>query len=108
MDSTRVTEQPTSFERPQPGVDPVDPRGALLHTPPPAHVPDADAALPVQSRSGGESTAPGAASPGPSETTSPETVTPDGADHDAATGPEHSQPGAGQDAEPDAHRPRPA
>ncbi|MEY9486517.1 serine phosphatase RsbU (regulator of sigma subunit)/anti-sigma regulatory factor (Ser/Thr protein kinase) [Streptomyces calvus] len=108
MDSTRVTEQPTSFERPQPGVDPVDPRGALLHTPPPAHVPDADAALPVQSRSGGESTAPGAASPGPSETTSPGTVPPDGADHDAATGPEHSQPGAGQGAEPDAHRPRPA
>ncbi|MFE2039980.1 SpoIIE family protein phosphatase [Streptomyces sp. NPDC059477] len=29
-----MTENPTSYERPQPGVDPVDPRGALLHTPP--------------------------------------------------------------------------
>ncbi|WP_345616920.1 SpoIIE family protein phosphatase [Streptomyces ziwulingensis] len=33
MDSTRVTEHPTSFERPQTGADPADPRGALLHTP---------------------------------------------------------------------------
>ncbi|MGW0941753.1 SpoIIE family protein phosphatase [Streptomyces sp. NPDC002623] len=30
-----MTEQPTSYERPQ-GVDPTDPRGALLHTPAPA------------------------------------------------------------------------
>ncbi|GAA4783498.1 SpoIIE family protein phosphatase [Streptomyces ziwulingensis] len=28
-----MTEHPTSFERPQTGADPADPRGALLHTP---------------------------------------------------------------------------
>ncbi|MER6750211.1 SpoIIE family protein phosphatase [Streptomyces fungicidicus] len=101
MDSTRVTEQPTSFERPQPGVDPADPRGALLGTPPPARVPGTGAALPVQSRSG-EPPAPGSAPP--------DTVTPGGAGQDPAAGPvsEHSQPGAGPAAEPDAHRPRPA
>ncbi|MFF9484406.1 SpoIIE family protein phosphatase [Streptomyces sp. NPDC014676] len=101
MDSTRVTEQPTSFERPQPGVDPADPRGALPRTPPPERVPGTGAALPVQSRSGGEPPAPGAASP--------DTVTPDGTGQDpaAGSGPEHSQPGAGQGTEPDAHRPRP-
>ncbi|MEW2076146.1 SpoIIE family protein phosphatase [Streptomyces sp. NPDC017966] len=105
MDSTRVTEQPTSFERPQPGVDPTDPRGALLRTPPPARVPDTGPALPVQSRSGGEPPASGAASPG-----SPGTVTPDGTGQDPVTDPgsEHSQPGAGQGAGPDTHRPRPA
>ncbi|WP_030859943.1 ATP-binding SpoIIE family protein phosphatase [Streptomyces sp. NRRL S-37] len=101
MDSTRVTEQPTSFERPQPGVDPADPRGALPRTPPPERVPGTGSALPVQSRSGGEPPVPGAASP--------DTVTPDGTGQDpaAGSGPEHSQPGAGQGTEPDAHRPRP-
>ncbi|MFF6810197.1 SpoIIE family protein phosphatase [Streptomyces sp. NPDC012403] len=105
MDSTRVTEQPTSFERPQPGVDPTDPRGALLRTPPPARVPGTGPALPVQSRSGGEPPASGAASPG-----SPGTVTPGGTGQDPVTDPgsEHSQPGAGQGAGPDTHRPRPA
>ncbi|MGM7445684.1 serine/threonine protein phosphatase, partial [Streptomyces tunisiensis] len=95
MDSTRVTEQPTSFERPQPGVDPADPRGAFLRSPAPAA--GTGAALPAQGRSGGEPPAPGAAAPG-------------GPAPDAADGPasEHSQPGAGPDAEPDAHRPRPA
>ncbi|MET8826992.1 SpoIIE family protein phosphatase [Streptomyces sp. NPDC004610] len=39
-----MTENPTSYERPQPGVDPVDPRGALLHTPTP---PPGDPARPV-------------------------------------------------------------
>ncbi|GGV26408.1 hypothetical protein GCM10010293_24950 [Streptomyces griseoflavus] len=110
MDSTRVTEQPTSFERPQPGVDPVEPCGALLPAPPPARVPGTGAALPVQGRSGGEPPASGAASPGPSGATSPGTVTPGGTGQDpaAAPGSEHSQPGAGQGAGPDTHRPRPA
>ncbi|MFH9178313.1 SpoIIE family protein phosphatase [Streptomyces albogriseolus] len=95
MDSTRVTEQPTSFERPQPGVDPADPRGAFLRSPAPAA--GTGAALPAQGRSGGEPPAPGAAAPGG--------LAPDAAD---VPGSEHSQPGAGPDAEPDAHRPRPA
>ncbi|WTB88870.1 serine/threonine-protein phosphatase [Streptomyces cellulosae] len=95
MDSTRVTEQPTSFERPQPGVDPADPRGAFLRSPAPAA--GTGAALPAQGRSGGEPPAPGAVTPGGSA--------PDAGD---VPGPEHSQPGAGPDAEPDAPRPRPA
>ncbi|MER7489941.1 SpoIIE family protein phosphatase [Streptomyces sp. NPDC126497] len=109
MDSTRVTEQPTSFGRPQPGADPVDPHGALLRTPPPAQVPGTGAALPVQSRSGGEPPASGATPPGPSGATSPGTTTPGGTGQDPAAGPgsEHAQPGAGQGAEPDTHRPRP-
>ncbi|WP_330282379.1 SpoIIE family protein phosphatase [Streptomyces sp. NBC_00588] len=84
-----------SFERPQPGADPADPRGALLHTPvtmPPA------AALPAQARTGETPPAPG-------------TATPRGKGKDPAsppsdnTGPEHSQPAA---VEPGTHRPRPA
>ncbi|MGW4272862.1 hypothetical protein ACWEGQ_10985, partial [Streptomyces seoulensis] len=57
MDSTRVTEQPTSFERPQPGVDPADARGALPRTPQPPQ------ALPLQPCPDGapRSAAPGAA-----------------------------------------------
>ncbi|MEV0693563.1 SpoIIE family protein phosphatase [Streptomyces sp. NPDC050388] len=73
MDSTRVTEQPTSYERPEPGATPADARGALLPASTPAHGPDVTSS----SAAGG----PGA---------------------------EHSQPGAGQDAGQDAHRPRPA
>ncbi|MFI2375363.1 SpoIIE family protein phosphatase [Streptomyces sp. NPDC018964] len=105
MDSTRVTEQPTSFERPQPGVDPTDPRGALLRTPPAAHVPGTEPALAAQGRSGGEPLASGAASPG-----SPGTVAPGGTGQDPVSDPgsEHSQPGAGQGTGPDTHRPRPA
>ncbi|MDX3416784.1 SpoIIE family protein phosphatase [Streptomyces sp. MD20-1-1] len=95
MDSTRVTEQPTSFERPQPGVDPADPRGAFLRSPAPAA--GTGAALPAQGRSGGEPPAPGAVTPGGSA--------PDAGD---VPGPEHSQPGAGPDTEPDTPRPRPA
>jgi serine phosphatase RsbU (regulator of sigma subunit)/anti-sigma regulatory factor (Ser/Thr protein kinase) len=87
MDSTRVTEHPTSFERPQAGVDPVDPRGALLHTPVPQHT-AGTTALPAQARTG--------------ET--PDTATPDQGPSGAT---EHSQPGAEQAAEPDTHRPRP-
>ncbi|MDN3269931.1 SpoIIE family protein phosphatase [Streptomyces sp. MA15] len=97
MDSTRVTEQPISFERPQPGVDPADPRGAFPCSPAPERAAGTGAALPAQGRSGGEPPAPG-------------TVASGGSGSDAADGPasEHSQPGAGPDAEPDAHRPRPA
>ncbi|MFE4666097.1 SpoIIE family protein phosphatase [Streptomyces sp. NPDC056716] len=42
-----MTENPTSYERPQPGVDPVDPRGALLHTPPPPGEPARPAQAPA-------------------------------------------------------------
>lgn len=78
-----MTEQPTSFERPQTGADPADPRGALLRASTPPHN-----ALPVQARAG-ETPAPG------SDMTTP----PPGSD------PEHSQPTVA--AEPDTHRPRP-
>ncbi|MFF8976894.1 SpoIIE family protein phosphatase [Streptomyces cellulosae] len=94
MDSTRVTEQPTSFERPQPGVDPADPRGAFLRSPAPTA--GTGAALPAQGRSGGEPPAPGAVSGGPAP------------DAGNVPGSEHSQPGVGPDAEPDTPRPRPA
>ncbi|MFI6205953.1 SpoIIE family protein phosphatase [Streptomyces sp. NPDC051041] len=93
MDSTRVTEQPISFERPQTGADPADPRGALLRSPvpPSAGTPAAGtAALPAQARPG--ETPPDTAVPGQE----PAGVT------------EHSQPGAEHAAEPDTHRPRPA
>ncbi|PTM91226.1 SpoIIE family protein phosphatase [Streptomyces spinosirectus] len=84
-----------SFERPQPGADPADPRGALLHTP---ATKSPAAALPAQARTG--ETPPG-----------PGTATPCGKGKDPAsppsdiTGPEHSQPAA---VEPGTHRPRPA
>jgi serine phosphatase RsbU (regulator of sigma subunit)/anti-sigma regulatory factor (Ser/Thr protein kinase) len=91
-----------SFERPQPGADPADPRGALLHTQPTApSAPSApstpSAALPAQARTGETPSSPG-------------TVTPCGKGKEAASpssdisGPEHSQPAA---VEPDTHRPRP-
>ncbi|MEU1054919.1 SpoIIE family protein phosphatase [Streptomyces sp. NPDC005876] len=83
MDSTRVTEHPTSFERPQPGVDPADPRGAPLPTP-------SGAALPAQGRAGDTPTPPAAAGPDPAGVS------------------EHAQLGAGHAAEPGTHRPRPA
>ncbi|MFJ5775986.1 SpoIIE family protein phosphatase [Streptomyces sp. NPDC093094] len=83
MDFTRVTENPTSYERPQAGVDPADPRGALLHTPATGRA--AGPALPPQGRAG--------------ETPADTSVTP------GDSGPEHSQPAA---AEPGTHRPRPA
>jgi hypothetical protein len=85
MDSTRVTEHPTSFDRPSPGADPADPRGALLRTPVPPRA--SGSALPAQGRAG---------------------QTPPAAGEDAPAVFEHSQPGAEQAAEPDAHRPRPA
>ncbi|MFH8446341.1 SpoIIE family protein phosphatase [Streptomyces sp. NPDC018026] len=84
MDSTRVTEHPTSFDRPSTGADPTDPRGALLPAPVPPRT--SGSALPAQGRTGQTPPTAGADSPGAFE---------------------HSQPGAGQAAEPDTHRPRP-
>ncbi|MFF4020362.1 SpoIIE family protein phosphatase [Streptomyces sp. NPDC001843] len=89
MDSTRVTEQPTSYERPQAGVAPAEPRGALLHTPTTL----GPTALPAQARAGETPSSPG-------------TTTPCGKGKELpVNGPEHAQPSA---AEPDTHRPRPA
>ncbi|GGJ09435.1 ATP-binding SpoIIE family protein phosphatase [Streptomyces brasiliensis] len=82
-----MTEHPTSYERPQPGADPADPRGALLRTSKPLGT-----ALPAQARTG-ETPAPGKSAPSGKGKEPP------------VNGPEHSQPAA---AEPDTHRPRPA
>ncbi|MCM1973624.1 MULTISPECIES: SpoIIE family protein phosphatase [Streptomyces] len=91
MDATRVTEQPTSFERPL-GADPADSRGALLRTPNPPHAPCA-AALPAQARTGEPPSTPG-------------TTAPSGYDKvPVSNGSEHAQPSAA--AEADTHRPRP-
>ncbi|MGW7339877.1 SpoIIE family protein phosphatase [Streptomyces sp. NPDC054808] len=84
MDSTRVTEHPTSFDRPSTGADPTDPRGALLRTPVPPG--PSGSALPAQGHAG---------------------QTPPGAGADSPGTFEHSQPGAEQAAEADGHRPRP-
>ncbi|MFJ4329935.1 MULTISPECIES: SpoIIE family protein phosphatase [unclassified Streptomyces] len=79
-----MTEHPTSFDRPSTGADPTDPRGALLRTPVPPR--GSGSALPAQGGAGQTPPAVGEDSPGAFE---------------------HSQPGAGQAAEPDTHRPRP-
>ncbi|MDA4890093.1 SpoIIE family protein phosphatase [Streptomyces sp. MS2A] len=84
MDSTRVTEHPTSCDRPSTGADPTDPRGALLRTPVPPG--PSGSALPAQGCAGQTPPDAGAGSPGTSE---------------------HSQPGAEQAAGADGHRPRP-
>ncbi|WP_184590918.1 SpoIIE family protein phosphatase [Streptomyces violarus] len=109
MDSTRVTEQPTSFERPQPGIDPADPRGALVHTSTPARAPGSGA-LPVQGRSGGDVTVPVTTAHTTPGTSEPGTSTPFGKGKDTVSDPasEHSQPGAEQTAERETPRPRPA
>ncbi|OQD52473.1 serine/threonine protein phosphatase [Streptomyces phaeoluteigriseus] len=90
-----MTEQPTSYERPQ-GVDPTDARGALLRTQGPT--PGATALPPAaaQARTDGtpDTTTPGGPAPRPQ-----------GKDP-AVSDAEHSQPAAA--AEPDTHRPRPA
>lgn len=49
MDSTRVTEHPTSFDHSQTGTGPTDAHGALLHT----SAPSGASALPQQSRAAG-------------------------------------------------------
>jgi serine phosphatase RsbU (regulator of sigma subunit) len=87
MDFIRVTENPTSYERPQAGVDPADPRGALLHTQTAGR--SAGSALPAQARSGSGESPPTGTSVTPGD----------------GSGPEHSQPAA---AETGTHRPRPA
>lgn len=125
MDSTRVTEQPTSFERLQPGVAPAEGRGAPARAPEPARVPDTAAALPAQGRSGGEPTGPGPAAPasdpapaapaaasgaeGAPGTTAPDATAAGASSPGTAADPvsEHSQPGAEAGAGPDAPRPRP-
>ncbi|MET7382036.1 SpoIIE family protein phosphatase [Streptomyces sp. NPDC005526] len=94
-----MTEQPTSFERPQAGVDPADGRGALLRSSTPPRASGAPA-LPVQARTGEPAASGGPAGPPP-----PGPVTGQGAPLAAGNGPEHAQPSA---AEPDTHRPRPA
>ncbi|MES4883405.1 SpoIIE family protein phosphatase [Streptomyces sp. NBC_01723] len=85
MDSTRVTEHPTSFDRPMTGADPTDPRGALMRTPVEPRA--SGSGLPAQGRAGETPPTAGTDSPGAYE---------------------HAQPGAEQAAEPDTHRPRPA
>ncbi|MGV9993138.1 SpoIIE family protein phosphatase [Streptomyces sp. NPDC003374] len=119
-----MTEQPTSFERPQTGSDPADARGALLRTPEPAHVPGAPA-LPAQSRPGEPPAHP--AAPRPAADTAQDVAAPAGSRGEGGgrvsggrgagtratraagaadgAGSEHSQPAS---AEPGAHRPRPA
>ncbi|MFF3936397.1 SpoIIE family protein phosphatase [Streptomyces phaeofaciens] len=97
MDATRVTEQPTSYERPQ-GVDPTDPRGARLRSP----VPGAAALPPAVAQGRAEDTS--NATP-PGEKSGKAGKGGKGKDP-AGSDPEHSQPSAG--AEPDTHRPRPA
>ncbi|MFE9676202.1 SpoIIE family protein phosphatase [Streptomyces sp. NPDC006259] len=90
-----MTEQPTSYERPQ-GVDPTDDRGALLRTQGPAPGASALPTAAAQTRADGTpgTTVPGGPAP-----------CPQGKDP-AVSDTEHSQPTAA--AEPDAHRPRPA
>ncbi|WP_189190086.1 ATP-binding SpoIIE family protein phosphatase [Streptomyces albiflavescens] len=123
MDSTRVTEHPTSHERRQPGAGrppaPADPRGALLRTPEqPSALPGATA-LPVQARTGdtprgsGTTTPYGKHNPTGGQTSAGTDMSPSSGSASApgtgaSTPPpasEHSQPSA---AEPDPHRPRPA
>ncbi|MEU8904226.1 SpoIIE family protein phosphatase [Streptomyces mirabilis] len=118
MDSTRVTEHPTSHERRQSGAGrpstPADPRGALLRTPEPQRAPGALPAQPARTgdaptgstpstpygRHGSSATQASASTDTPSPSgTGASTPSP------ASPGPEHSQPSA---SEPDAHRPRPA
>ncbi|OIJ63747.1 SpoIIE family protein phosphatase [Streptomyces mangrovisoli] len=94
-----MTEQPTSFERPQAGGDPADGRGALLHTPKPPR-PGATA-LPAQARAGETPAGPGTTTP----CAKGKETAPAGTPMTSGTGPEHAQPST---AEPDSHRPRPA
>ena len=81
MDATRVTEQPTSFERPEAGADPADGRGALTHAPEPVGTP----VLPVQARADGTPSGPGTA------TSCGQPMDGKGKEP-PVNGPEHSQP----------------
>ncbi|MFG2850927.1 SpoIIE family protein phosphatase [Streptomyces mirabilis] len=118
MDSTRVTEHPTSHERRQSGVGrpstPADPRGALLRTPEPQRAPGALPAQPARTGDAPTGSAPSTpygrhGSSATQASASTDTPSPSGTGAStpppASPGPEHSQPSA---TEPDAHRPRPA
>lgn len=118
MDSTRVTEHPTSHERRQSGAGrpstPADPRGALLRTPEPQRAPGALPAQPARTGDAPTGSAPSTpygrhGSSATQASASTDTPSPSGAGAStpspASPGPEHSQPSA---SEPDAHRPRPA
>ncbi|MFJ8024938.1 SpoIIE family protein phosphatase [Streptomyces sp. NPDC096311] len=118
MDSTRVTEHPTSHERRQSGAGrpstPADPRGALLRTPEPQRAPGALPAQPARTGDAPTGSAPGTpygqhGSSATQASASTDTPSPSGTGAPtpppASPGPEHSQPSA---SEPDAHRPRPA
>ncbi|MET8855211.1 ATP-binding SpoIIE family protein phosphatase [Streptomyces sp. NPDC004579] len=118
MDSTRVTEHPTSHERRQSGAPaPADPRGALLRTSePPSQVPGSGA-LPAQARTGDAPRGSGASKPRGKRgkaggqvpdtgmSASSGTDVPSSSPAPSGSGSEHSQPSA---TEPDTHRPRPA
>ncbi|MFH0174680.1 MULTISPECIES: SpoIIE family protein phosphatase [Streptomyces] len=105
-----MTEQPTSYERPQ-GVDPTDPRGALLHTQAPA---PGQSALPPDTS--GTTTPRGKGGKGGMGGQGATGM--DAAGSEAGSGTEHSQPSASDEAmgAPPArakpsvgdHRPRPA
>ncbi|MEU5477386.1 SpoIIE family protein phosphatase [Streptomyces mirabilis] len=118
MDSTRVTEHPTSHERRQSGAGrpstPADPRGALLRTPEPQRAPGALPAQPARAGDAPTGSAPSTpygrhGSSATQASASTDTPSPSGTGAStpspASPGPEHSQPSA---SEPDAHRPRPA
>ncbi|MFJ4684468.1 SpoIIE family protein phosphatase [Streptomyces sp. NPDC091377] len=86
-----MTENPTSYERPQPGVDPVDPRGALLHTPPPSA--PGEPVQPLQPAQPAPSAQPAQPAPvRPAQARAGETPPGAPAAPDGDTGPEHSQP----------------
>ncbi|MEV7686134.1 SpoIIE family protein phosphatase [Streptomyces bungoensis] len=106
-----MTEQPTSYERPQPGVDPAEGRGALLRTPKPL----GNAALPAQARADGATSGPGAAAP--YGTANPQRSQGTKGKEPSVNGPEHSQPATAEtvgapparaDSSVGEHRPRPA
>ncbi|MFF3844899.1 SpoIIE family protein phosphatase [Streptomyces sp. NPDC002328] len=114
-----MTEQPTSYERPQ-GVDPTDPRGALLPTP--GHAPGGATGLPSAAAQARTDGTPGTATPGGTAPHGPggpgAAAGPGGKGSKGSRGnkgimgqdpagsePEHSQPAT---AETDTHRPRPA
>ncbi|MEU5045277.1 SpoIIE family protein phosphatase [Streptomyces griseorubiginosus] len=104
-----MTDHPTSFERPQPGVDPTDPGGALLRSPMSSPAPGVEAplALPVQARSGDPAPDAAPVLQGSNSRTGSTGKTGNNKDkgmNPAGTGPEHSQPAT---AEQDTHRPRP-
>ncbi|MEV7342725.1 SpoIIE family protein phosphatase [Streptomyces sp. NPDC093544] len=110
MDSTRVTEHPTSHERRKSGAGrpaaPADPRGALLHTPEQPSPTPGSTGLPVQARAGDAPSGPGTAVPCPPNGPSGgQASAGTDAPPPASSGPEHAQSSA---AVPDPHRPRPA